>query len=202
MRIVGGYARGIRLLVPGGDEIRPTEDRVKETMFSVIGNLTGKRVLDLYSGTGALGLEALSRGASEVIMVERNPRHVAVIEKNLAAVLKSIGDRPVGEVRIISSDVRKAWKIVRNQGFAADLILADPPYDPPAGVFGGKDLLASQEYASLAAPDCLFVFEYRTGTELPWAPLGPWRSLRVKTAGIRSVAFARLAANFPEDDLA
>ncbi len=87
MRIVSGDARGIRLTVPEeGEDIRPTEDRVKESLFSTLGDFTGTAVLDLFSGTGALGLEALSRGAARVTMVERDARHAEVIRRNLAAV--------------------------------------------------------------------------------------------------------------------
>ena len=75
MRIIAGYARGIRLAVPdGGEPLRPTEDRVKESLFSTLGDLEGAVVLDLFAGTGALGLEALSRGAKEVVLVERDPK--------------------------------------------------------------------------------------------------------------------------------
>ena len=80
MRVISGKAGGIRLQAPDGDAMRPTEDRVKEALFATLGNLQGLRVLDLYSGSGALGLEALSRGASEVVMVEKNPRHIPFIE--------------------------------------------------------------------------------------------------------------------------
>ena len=64
MRIIGGFARGIKLTAPPGLDVRPTEDRVKETLFSMLGDITGMVVADLFAGTGALGLEALSRGAS------------------------------------------------------------------------------------------------------------------------------------------
>ena len=93
MRIVSGDARGIRLAVPeGGEEIRPTEDRVKESLFSTLGDLTGTSVLDLFSGTGALGLEALSRGASKAVLVERDASHAEIIRKNLVAVKQAIDE--------------------------------------------------------------------------------------------------------------
>ena len=69
MRIISGRAGGIRLSAPAGQSLRPTEDRVKESMFSSLGDLTGSTVVDLFAGTGALGLEALSRGAAQVVLV-------------------------------------------------------------------------------------------------------------------------------------
>ena len=200
MRIIGGRASGIRLAVPDSNEIRPTEDRVKETMFSILGDLSGSCVVDLYSGTGALGLEALSRGASDVYLVERNSRHLAVMKKNIEAVCKSIGQEKCGRVNVISSDVRTAWMQLKHSGVMADIILADPPYDVVQGAFGGVELASSNDYASLAGENTIFVLECRTGTELPWFPEGPWRMIRCSTTGIRTVCFSRLASAFPEEE--
>ena len=192
MRIISGMAGGIRLAVPGGNEIRPTEDRVKETMFSILGNLEGLCVLDLFSGTGALGLEALSRGASKVVMVEKQPRHAKVIEKNIAAVKKSIGARPCGETELMTCDVKAAATVMKRNGIQADIILADPPYETREGEFGAAELLLCKDYVDLAAQDCILVLEYRTGTILPWHPESPWHPFRSKTAGIRTFTMASL----------
>ena len=85
MRITGGSFGGRNLLVPKSDEIRPTQDRVREALFNIIQfEVPGCDFLDLFAGSGAVGIEALSRGAASVTFVEQNRRHVAVLEKNLA----------------------------------------------------------------------------------------------------------------------
>ncbi len=85
MRVVAGEFRGRRLRAPRGRRTRPTADRVREALFSMLGDVAGARVLDLYAGSGALGIEALSRGAASAVFVERDPRAVAAIRRNLDA---------------------------------------------------------------------------------------------------------------------
>jgi 16S rRNA (guanine966-N2)-methyltransferase len=125
VRIVAGEFRGRRLQAPRGVRTRPTADRVREALFSMLGDVSGARVLDLYAGSGALGIEALSRGAASALFVERDPRAAAVIERNLA----SLGlDEPV-----VRQDV------VRFLGRAKgtfDLVLCDPPYDSASCLAG------------------------------------------------------------------
>lgn len=124
MRIVGGAYRGRRLRAPRGHAIRPTSDRLREALFNIIGSaVPGARVLDLYAGSGALGLEALSRGAREVVFVERRRHVLEVLELNIAAL--GAGDRCV--VRRVDAARIMPW--VRDEHF--DIVLADPPYDAP-----------------------------------------------------------------------
>ena len=93
MRIIAGTLKGRRLEAPDWDGLRPTSDRLRETLFNVLApRIRGARVLDGYAGTGAVGIEALSRGAAHVTFVERDPRAVALIEANLAALRR---DRPL-----------------------------------------------------------------------------------------------------------
>jgi 16S rRNA (guanine966-N2)-methyltransferase len=126
MRIIAGEWRGRRLQAPPGQGTRPTSDRTRETLFSMlasrIGSFEGLRVADLYAGSGALGLEALSRGAAHAIFVETDPKAVASIRANVAA-LKA-ADRT--EIRPLS-----AATLPPSQAF--DLVLADPPYAPGSG---------------------------------------------------------------------
>lgn len=192
MRIVGGRARSIRLAVPQSGLVRPTEDKVKEAMFAALGSVEGCAVLDLFSGSGALGLEALSRGAAKVVMVEREERHVAAMRANLAAVQKAMmcsgsGDG-VGEAQIVRSDVRSAMRTLTGK---FDVILADPPYHPGSGEYGGRELLLDANCMRLAADNAVLVLEHDTATrDLPWAPQGPWRLLKSRGYGIRTVSFA------------
>ncbi len=120
MRVIAGRFGGRRLAAPPGRGTRPTSDRVREALFSILGPLDGETVLDLYAGSGALGIEALSRGARSVVFVERDPRALAVLRGNLATVGAE------GEVR--RGDVLAALRDARERGETYDLVLCDPPY--------------------------------------------------------------------------
>lgn len=160
-RIVAGTARGRRLTVPTGDRTRPTSDRVREALFSslesTLGPLVGLRVLDLYAGSGALGLEALSRGAAHATLVEAEPPAVRAIRANIAAVGTDRAEVIVGRVeRYVDTPPAEPY----------DLVLADPPYGLP-----GRDLTAV--LAALAdgwlSPDALLVVERpRRGDPVEW----------------------------------
>jgi 16S rRNA (guanine966-N2)-methyltransferase len=125
MRIVAGSARG-RVLAgprPGSSHIRPTADRVRETLFNVLGQwLEGQLVLDLYAGTGALALEALSRGATRAVLVDQDREAVALCQGNA----RSLGFEP--QVEVLAQPVERAAKLLAQRGERFDLIFADPPY--------------------------------------------------------------------------
>ncbi|MBQ6472378.1 MAG: 16S rRNA (guanine(966)-N(2))-methyltransferase RsmD [Victivallales bacterium] len=193
MRIISGAAGGIRLTAPDGRSLRPTEDRVKESMFASLGDIQGAVVVDLFSGTGALGLESLSRGASKVIMVEVDKRHVRYIEQNLQAVRKSMGGQ-AGQAEILNMDVRSVHAHLASRGLHADVVLADPPYHPQGkGAYGGNELLTDAGLLSWA-DQALLMLEHASDTAPPWAPLSPWQLIRTRTYGIRAVSFARANA--------
>lgn len=121
MRIVAGIAGGRRLQVPAGRKLRPTSERVREAVFSSLtsqGAVAGARVLDLFAGTGALGLEALSRGAREATFVEADPAAVAAIRANLAATGLAGGTVVVAD----------ALRFLADPGGDFDLAFVDPPY--------------------------------------------------------------------------
>lgn len=125
MRVIAGRLGGRRLQAPKGKATtRPTSDRVKEALFSTLGDLHGAVVLDLFAGTGALGIEALSRGAARAVFVERDRAAVAAIRANLAA-LELDGSR--AELRV--GDARGALRAAREAGETYDLVFVDPPYD-------------------------------------------------------------------------
>ena len=191
MRIIAGLAKGIRLDAPEGRGVRPTEDRVKESIFSTLGDLQGATVLDLFSGSGALGLEALSRGAAYVAFVEQNRRHLAFIHKNHVAVAKSIGET-AGQCEFICADARRAAQLLPHLMGKVTFLLADPPYETPPNGYGSQQLLADQELAAFLAPGCILALEHSSSTHLPWHPLNQWELLKEKTYGIRAVSFARL----------
>jgi 16S rRNA (guanine966-N2)-methyltransferase len=126
LRVVAGAFKGRPLQAPRGRRTRPTADRVREALFSMLGPVDGLRVLDLFAGSGALGIEALSRGAESVVLVERDPRAVAVIRRNLDAVGAG------AEVRR-----RDALTYLRDATDGPfDLVFVDPPYDSAVRVAG------------------------------------------------------------------
>jgi 16S rRNA (guanine966-N2)-methyltransferase len=124
MRIIGGTAAGMILKVPKGFDVRPTPDLVKQAIFNSLGDrVSGARVLELFSGTGALGLESLSRGAARIVSVEKASRHARMIQENLKALRLDAGRF---ELRIQDAFVAMAQLAAAGTQF--DLILADPPY--------------------------------------------------------------------------
>jgi 16S rRNA (guanine966-N2)-methyltransferase len=118
MRVVAGEFMGRRLHAPRGARTRPTADRVREALFSMLGDVSGARVLDLYAGSGALGIEALSRGAASAVFVERDRRALAALRRNLAVVGAEAAVRPQDVARFLA----------RPEGMF-DLVFCDPPYD-------------------------------------------------------------------------
>lgn len=124
MRVIAGQAKGRRLRTPKGRELRPTADRVKEALFNILPrDLTGRRVLDLFAGTGNLGLEALSRGAASAVLIDIARPATSVIEENVLALGFGAG------ARVITAPVFKAVRTLARRGEKFDLILLDPPYE-------------------------------------------------------------------------
>lgn len=125
MRITGGKARGIPIKAPRGDTTRPATDRMREAVFSSLGTLVeGSRVIDLFAGTGAYGLEAISRGAVKATFYEINRGALVCLKQNCQAVLKSCSLEN-SAARILDRDVYTAETVLEQ----ADLIFIDPPYD-------------------------------------------------------------------------
>jgi 16S rRNA (guanine966-N2)-methyltransferase len=179
MRVIAGSAGGIRLAVPKCG-VRPTMDRVKAAIFSSLGDaIAGARVLDLFAGSGALGIEALSRGASFVLFVEEDRQAVRVIEENLAKT------RLKGGVR--QQDVFGFLRHASDTE-AFQIIFADPPYEKTeAGTNFTEKLLASKELVQLLDRTGIFVLEKPPGEALPAIRL--WRVVRQKTYGATEVLF-------------
>ena len=179
MRVIAGSAGGIRLAVPKRG-VRPTMDRVKAAIFSSLGDaVVGARVLDLFAGSGALGIEALSRGASSVVFVEEDRQSAQIIEGNLA--------RTKLKGRVRQQDV---FDFVRHASGAEifDVVFADPPYDKTeAGERFTEKLLANEALFQLLDPDGIFVLEKRPAEALLETKL--WRLIRQKTYGATEVLF-------------
>jgi 16S rRNA (guanine966-N2)-methyltransferase len=122
VRIIAGTHRGRRISAPPGGTTRPTSDRVREAIFSIIGPVDGLDVLDLFAGSGALGLEALSRGAASAVLVDRSRPAADCMRANVAAL--GMDDR----ARVVPRDWRAALAAERRAGRAFGLCLCDPPY--------------------------------------------------------------------------
>lgn len=123
MRVIGGRYRGRRLGAPAGLEVRPTSDRLRETLFNILApRISGSRFLDLCAGTGAVGIEALSRGAHRVVFIDRSRRAASAIEANL----KSIGVEEGASV--LAREAEAALKRLAQGSERFDVIFFDPPY--------------------------------------------------------------------------
>ena len=148
MRVVAGTYRGRRLAAPGGTETRPTSDRVREALFSVLGpSVQGARVLDLYAGSGALGIEALSRGAAAAVFVDRSHKAIEVVRANLRALGIDAEVRPI--------EARAALRAASARREAYDLVFLDPPYRHAAEL--GREL--SEGLTAVLAPGARVVTE-------------------------------------------
>jgi 16S rRNA (guanine966-N2)-methyltransferase len=122
VRVIAGRHRGLRLSTVPGRDVRPTADRVRESMFGILGErVVGARVLDCFAGTGALGIEALSRGAAGAVFVENDPRVLLVLRQNLERL-------DPGETRVVVGGDALTPQNWRERGFPARLVFADPPY--------------------------------------------------------------------------
>lgn len=152
MRVIGGTLKGRRLVAPGGRSIRPTADRVREALFSILADrVAGARVLDLFAGTGALAIEALSRGADDAVLVDSSREAVRAIERNLDAM--ALSDR----ARVVRSDVWRFLDLGPSTG-AFDLIFADPPYT--IGAASGGRILSGVVTGGWMAPRATVVTEH------------------------------------------
>ncbi len=169
MRIIGGLAAGRLLKVPEGLGVRPTPDKVKLAVFNSLGTfLDGARVLDLFAGSGALGLECLSRGAREMVSVELSEKHSRFYRQNLAST-----GLPTACVLLRVQDVFTSFPQLKAAGRFFDLIIADPPYGEKnvgrRSVSLAQKLLDDEALPQLLAPGGLFIVGHtkRDTLEIP-----------------------------------
>ncbi len=123
MRVIAGTAKGARLKAPKGIAVRPTSDRVKEALFSILGiRINDSLFLDLYAGSGAIGIESLSRGARACVFVDHKKENISLIKENLSK------SRLTEKARLIPNDAEKTVFKLAREKFKADLVYLDPPY--------------------------------------------------------------------------
>ena len=202
MRVIAGTAGGLPLLTPRSD-LRPTMDVVKGAIFSSLGDLVvGARVLDLFAGSGALGIEALSRGAASVTFVESERRAVATIEKNLAKTGlhgPAASVQPMDVFRFLDRRGGGGDQREMADGRAAstasyEIILADPPYAKAPGERDfTPELLCAPMLRQALAPGGIFVLEHLPGAKLKLD--GAWECFRQKRYGATEVALLRKTDN-------
>ncbi|MDD3570268.1 MAG: 16S rRNA (guanine(966)-N(2))-methyltransferase RsmD [Lachnospiraceae bacterium] len=160
MRVISGKARGHKLAAPEGLDTRPTTDRIKETLFNIIApDIYRCKFLDLFSGSGAIGIEALSRGADKVVFVDNGRKALETIEYNLNHTKLS------DNAEIIRTEVLPAIKMLGSKNAKFDIIFMDPPY--MAGLY--KPTLMAILEANLLNKDGYVIAEYPAKVELPVA---------------------------------
>lgn len=179
MRIIAGRARGIKLYAPRGRRIRPTADRVKESIFSILGEpWAGIRVLDLFSGTGSLGLEAISRGAKEAVFVEHSKTALDLLRRNIA--LCGFEHEAV----VLPVSVSRGLAILGQREESFPVIFVDPPYGRGWVEKTIRQILAH----GVLAEDGTVVLEH-TLDESPSRVEGPLTTLRQERYGETAVSF-------------
>jgi 16S rRNA (guanine966-N2)-methyltransferase len=185
MRVIAGRFRSRRLKGPGSLRLRPTSDRLRETLFNVLGSsIEDSLFIDLYAGTGAIGIEASSRGAREVIFVENHPATARLLRQNLDALELRSG------IELVTADARKALEKLAARHAVADFIFLDPPYDHQDEY---ESVLEYLDTSHLLAPATRVIAEHFDAASLPDRYTRLER-IRVIEQGDAALSFYRLAA--------
>ena len=185
MNIIAGAARGIALDAPAGLAVRPTAVRARKALFDSLSPWDGLVVVDLFAGSGALGLEAASRGAAAVHLVERDRAHCAIIERNRAKVAKA---GALAEIQVVQGDALDVPARLRSLAGAVDIVLADPPYDEAATACAA--LLSDPAFAAWAAgAELVFELPPDRARRPLFAGNDLWNRARERRLGGTSFAF-------------
>jgi len=183
MRVIAGIARGVPLKAPKGLTTRPTADRVRESLFNILGDISGARVLDLFAGSGALGLEALSRGAAEAVFIDKDRQAVKVIRENL-------GKTKLQEAaKVLLADTLRVLAAPGRYlpgGHLFDLAFVDPPY--AAGLY--EQALTRLGESGLLTPSALVVVEQPRKMEV-LAQVAGFKLQRSEGYGDTTICFYR-----------
>ncbi|MGQ9508186.1 MAG: 16S rRNA (guanine(966)-N(2))-methyltransferase RsmD [Thermodesulfobacteriota bacterium] len=183
MRIISGTSKGRRLAAPKGLSVRPTSDRVKESIFNILGKeIEGKIVLDLFAGTGNLGIEALSRGAMKTIFVEKARQALRIIQKNL------LRCGFIGQSEVIPKDIHRAIPMLEKRGDSFDFIFMDPPYEE--GLV--QKTLKKLQIHPIYHQDSILIIEHGRREPLPKNLFG-WKIIRQRMIGDTLLSFLRLS---------
>ncbi len=188
MRVIGGSARGRRLIPPSGARVRPTADRVKESLFNILTALTGGfeqlRVLDLFAGTGNLGIEALSRGAGSAVFVDNHKDSVTLVARNLA--MLGFASRAV----VLHREAIAALRSLEKSGAVFDLVFIDPPY----GQELAREVITNLAGSALIDDHSLVVAEFSSRDIFP-EEFSSLREFDRRVYGDTALAFFRRCAS-------
>jgi 16S rRNA (guanine966-N2)-methyltransferase len=185
VRIIGGALKGRRLSPLRGQSVRPTTDYLRESIFNILaGRVTGAVVLDLFAGAGSLGIEALSRGASSAVFVEKSAQALKALLRNIAAC--SLEER----CTVVRRDVLRASNFLKATGHRFDLVFADPPYD--RGLV--QPTLHLVDRVGCVAEGGLVVFEHSLAEALP-EQVGRLRQIDQRQHGKTLVSFIECVTN-------
>lgn len=189
MRIIGGQARGRAIVAPAGSKTRPTQDYVRESLFNIIRwDLEEARVLDLFAGTGALSLEAVSRGAASAVLIDMDRAACDCIKKNMETT------RLKAQCRLISRDYKAALGQLQQEGARFDVVFIDPPYK----MENTGEMCAELYDRNLLSDSCMILVEHRRGM----APLLDERfeAYDQRNYGDTQITFVRLFAKPEKED--
>ncbi len=181
MRVIAGKARGLKLNTPKNDDVRPTTDRVKESLFNMINPyIMDSNILDLFAGTGSLGIECLSRGASKCVFVDKSKESIDIVKSNIKKA------RVESESIIINSDFKEAIRVkIKNEKF--DVVFMDPPYYKNLFI----ECLETIEESNILSEDGIIVVEHDTKEILP-DEVKNLEKYRTKKYGNTTITFYRI----------
>jgi 16S rRNA (guanine966-N2)-methyltransferase len=184
MRVIAGKFKSRRLKTPRGMALRPTSDRLRETLFNILGaTVQGSLFVDVFAGTGAVGIEAVSRGAEQVIFIEKSASAVKLIRDNLKSLRVAAG------VAVLPFDAIRGLEQLAARKVLADFVFLDPPYAQPADYLRVLEFI---DESHLLAPGGLLITEHARKTELPGRLVRLERS-RLVEQGDSALSFYRLA---------
>ena len=184
MRIIAGEFRGRRLKTLAGQAVRPTSDKLRETLFNVLRNeVPGSVFIDCYAGSGAVGLEAVSRGAKEVYLIEQEAAAARIIEQNIASL------DAASRVKLLRADVKAGLRRLEAMGIRARICFLDPPYATLPEALRSVQWLCE---ISLMLDDGVIILEHSRKSATP-EQCGRWSRSRLLPSGSSSLSFYRLA---------
>jgi 16S rRNA (guanine(966)-N(2))-methyltransferase RsmD len=189
MRVISGCLKGRALVAPKGRGVRPTSDQVKETLFNIIGSrIEQATFLDLFAGTGNVGIEALSRGAERAVFVEKHPAHVQILKRNLAAC--AIESKSV----VYCGDANKIIRVLRKECWQFQVLFLDPPYRQTRML---RDLLSQLTEMACVAKTGLIITEHIHTFEPPSHPGGSFSLTKQRRIGNTTLSFYEVENSFP-----
>ena len=178
MQIISGIARGIKLSVPKGNDVRPTSSRTRTALFSSIGDFTGLTVVDLFAGSGSLGLEAASRGAAVVVFIEQSKKHCDFIKENIAKVTKAGVET---EFHVVHGDVIRSLSNLRRLVDDVDITFGDPPYPVSDAMF--STVAADPKLAAYTNNQLIWEIPDRCENETAFLMPKLWKMTRIRKFG-------------------